>query len=727
MLKMLLNADNQRVKMTSGQKIAFSLLTAMGLFAAFVLSLHSTLFKQLEMKFYTQAKIEDNTGQLNKLAENYDLYIQEILTQLETGENAWCRTSAVRSYYLQNPSESDVNQRRQENETLFSKISSLNGIRILDKNGRNVHFSTYDNTDILKQTGITKVYKNYPDIMKDVDEISFELLAKTFDEKHSRILLDEERNRIIISVPYFWMDQVYSGQCLFYFNLFDIEKELTARDVLALGQNFVMYSSTEDFKGGFAVGIPAGKKKEFKAPVEKYWKTRTADASKLQTPEKLLEMEDGRFYVALSSTTSDLNITGIYTSDIFELSSEIKMLIYIAVFISILLIVFLLFSITRDPEQVLKKRIKKIQYGIIKDCIDKEEKVEWAYISRQLKSRKKDLTSEILKSLKVHSKKKRKELNEFLENNWNEIFSIFDDKAEAAAVVPQSNSLNGDSLAAIRQMLEEVLQTTKLNVAPVVKTVKVAAEPVEEIEEVEELDDVEEIEDAEEVVDDVEEIEDAEEVLDDVDEIEDAEEVVDDVEEIEDAEEIEELDEVDEDELEVLEEEVPYTFHPEILLENQPVYVYKPGPETYFRSEEFATVENYNAEELVLGPSVILKKGEPTGSELLDFQPYSLIDEETEVEEVEAVESEEPEEPETVEELEEFEELPEAEENNTLPYYSMTAFAENLTGEMPVLEGISSDKDAIVEKNGVFSIAESLEYGNVQQNQEFKALVDSVL
>ena len=149
--------------MTSGQKIAFSLLAALGLFAGFVLSFNTTLFKELETRFYTQAKIEENTGQLDKISESCDSYISEILTLIEKGENAWTKNASVRSYYVQNPSESDVNTRRRLTETLFSQIPALNGIRIVDKNGRNVHYSSFDDSDLLKQNGISKMH-NVSDI-----------------------------------------------------------------------------------------------------------------------------------------------------------------------------------------------------------------------------------------------------------------------------------------------------------------------------------------------------------------------------------------------------------------------------------------------------------------------------------------------------------------------------------------------------------------------------------
>ena len=729
--------------MTSGQKIAFSLLIAIGTFVIFVLGFQSKLFKELETKFYTQSKIEENTRLLNKLSESCDVYISEILNQIENGENAWIKSPAVRSYYVQNPSENLVNERRQLTETLFSKIPALDGIRILDKNGRNVHYSSFDDTDVLKQTGITKVYKNYPDVQKDADEIEFDTLEKVFAQDKSQLLFDESRNRLIISMPYYWMDDVYSGQCLFYFNMISIQKALTRRDVLAIGENLTLFSD-DNFKGGFVLNLPAGEKKTFREPVLKYWKKITKNNKNAQTPEKLLEMEDGSFWLVLSSANdSGIRVSGLYTSDTFELSKEIILLIYVSIFITILLLVFLIFSFKRDPLLVLKKRIKKIQYGIIKECIDSEDKLEWGQVAKKLKSRRNDFTLEILKSLKVNSKKKKKELEDFLNQNWTEIFSIFDDKAAAQTTKESSTSteLTEASLEEIRRVLEEVLQNTKVNVASVesialpVKTkesdVVDDVEDVEEIEEAEEvledaeeIDDVEEIEEAEEVVDDAEEIEDAEEVLDDVEEvvddgeeIEEAEEVLDDAEEIEDAEEVlDDAEEID---------DVKSDMDAISLLLNQPACVYHPNDENYFCSEKFATVDNIFAEEMVIGAEISKITAIPNTEEIIKV--YSLP-ELTEQPKENLPKVEEPEVDQASLELDEVEELTEeVPESNIHSYYSMITFGDNLAVDTPELEAVTLAENAILEENGVFYIADNLDYKSVKQDKDFKALVDSVL
>ena len=749
--------------MTSGQKIAFSLLVAMGLFAVFVLSLNSKLFNELETRFYTQSKIEQNTGQLDRVSEGCDSYITKILNLTEKGENAWVKNASVRSFYVQNASESDVMTRRRLTEQLFAEIPALSGIRIVDKNGRNLHYSSFDDTDLLKQSGITKIYKNYNDITKDADEIPFEQLSKLVSETKSVLLFDQSRNRIVLSVPFCWVDGIYSGVSLFYLSINEIEKELNASDIIPIGQNAFIISDS-DFSGGLVLNIPYGEKKSFEEPVKQYWKKHVS----AQQPEKLLEMPDGRFYLALSSNRNGkIQVSAVYPSNLFELSKEIRILIYICIFISILLIVFLIFSFFRDPVVTLQKRIKKIQLGLIENYIDGKEKREWSDIARQLRGRKNDLSTEIIRSLHVHSKKRRDELSEYLDKNWDEIFSIFETKAgtssgaSGAVGAAGTAELTGTSIAEIRRMLEEVLQSRSFSVpAAAAAPVSVApAEDVDELEEVEELaedaeelEEPEEIEDVEELTEDVEDLDEVEELTEDVDEAEEVEELAEDVKDLDEVEEltedVEEIDEVEElteeveesddveeltgeaeeveedaDELEVFEEYVePAPFNAFMANLAQTKKEYKPSNDTYFASDKFATVENLYAEELKLGnfDDVINKtKTSPLEIKFFPIPAYSKdeIIVETEIPEI-SENSENTDKSESVEEL--TEEVPSYLDE---PDFSMIGFGDNYAQEIPELEAAN----AIVEEDGVYSIAENLEYTNVVQDPEFKELVDSIL
>ncbi|MCR4579387.1 MAG: cache domain-containing protein, partial [Treponema sp.] len=453
--------------MTSGQKIAFSLLITLLLFTGFTLTVKNQLFEKIETRFYAQSKIHENVEHLDSLAESSNTYITNVLYLIEKSDTAYLKNEAVRSFYMQNPSEREVSSRRQLTEELFKSIPSLSGLRIIDKNGRTVHYSTYDESDILKQSGVTKFYKYYNDIQKDADELPFDTIKRASSESESRILYDEKRGRLILSVPFFWIDDLYSGLGLFYLDVRSIERALGLQGVLDIGETISLYSD-EKMTGFFVADVPAKIRSELGDALRKMWNGKKSDASenlaKLQFPEKLLEMEDGRYWVSLSdSGKGQVRISGVYTSDTFEISKEMELVIYIALFLTVYLILFLIFSLFGEPVSKMKKRIKKMQYSLISDFIESKDKLEWENAVNQLRNSRADMSAQIMKGFRVRSKKKRRELSEYLDSSWNEIIAAMESRLPADSA-PSSNNTAAPSgqvdqamILEMRRMMEKVL------------------------------------------------------------------------------------------------------------------------------------------------------------------------------------------------------------------------------------------------------------------------------
>jgi len=813
--------------MTSGQKIAFSLLTAMILFAGFFVVSQSGLLTELETRYYSQAKIREKVDSLDNISENLDSYITNFLNNTKTDKEekvAFLNSPAVISYVdANNPSEEYISERRRLTESLFTEYPALKGFRIIDKNGRNVHYSSFDSTDILRQTGITKYYKFYQDIIKDADELEIASIAVNEDTMAERILVDSGKKRVIVSMP-LKLRGIFQASVVFYFDIHQIQEDFVNSEILSLGQNLSAFSDGAQVEG-FAVNVPVKYYEDFSAPILESWKSPKAkfDGELLTQPEKILEIDDGRFWVLLTSSTSKyFKVSGVYTSDIFELSKEVKYLIYITVAISLFLIAFLCFSFKTDKKVVIKKRIKKIQYSIISEYLDNKEKIEWSMVVNQLKARKDDLSAEILKSAGVKSKKKAEKLklDEFLEQSWEQIFAVIAPEVQEKKVenkfVPStpSNTVGGITLDQLRSVIEEVLQDTKLNVqvseVAVKKASKKVVAPVEEIEEVEELDedleeveeideveeltddieeideveeldddvedveeveeladdveeveeidevdeveeladDVEEVEEVEELADDVEEVEeveeladDVEELADDIEEVEEVEEVADDVEEVEEVEEleddVEEVDEVEEladdiedveeiDEVEEVEEldeveQIPQTQEPDPLalvkaLSGGPQYKYRAANDTFIHGEKFPTVDNLFAEELATGPEYVRKS---QNSEVIELtaSSYSYKPKKAAAPVVEEI----------VDNSEvlagELEELDDSEMFITNDYFAMTQFGANTNN----IQDLESATDSIYEnEEGLFEVADDLEYSEVTVDENFKNLVEKV-
>lgn len=639
--------------MTSGQKVALSTLFSVALFGAFVFVTKTDFVPEIEKRFYTQSKVQQKQAYLENVTNSLDLYIQNVLNRLEDKEKGYLQSAAVSSYLSQNPAESDTVERRNITEKLFYDYPALKGIRFIDKNCVNLHFSTYDRTDILKQVGIKKYYKNYPDIVDEYKEID---IKKIFSEKTvpaKKVYFDEVKNRVLFVLPVNWLENVYAGCFVFYFDVSVIEDVLLEQAVFDFTDNLRIVSD-EKYNGGFVVGVPEDEKSIFTESIKNNWfgKNNSTPVLANQNISKIITQKDGTSWVIMNSKDSkNYKISLLEKTSFFELSKEFIYLIYFAIYISLFLVIFLLFSLKRDSIYVLQKKIRKIQFGIIKEYLKNQEKIEWKNVAQQLKARNDEITKEIRKSLGRKRKYKSKDIEETLQKSWNEVIDVISSYSPDALGTVSANSLTSSyptgispnasssvTIEQIRQVMEDLLKSTTLNVAatsPVkVQTVKNAVAPVAVAEEIEEISEVEEISDIGEVesLEEVEEISEIEE-LEDLDEVDSLEEV-EDIEEIEDAEPLEELDE--EAPLEVIEiadsiEELEDVEEIEEFIDNVQVqdFVYKPpvnsaadtglifgaedtleksirdNKDVYINSFNFATVENLFKDELCIGSIIV--------------------------------------------------------------------------------------------------------------------------
>ena len=545
--------------MSSGQKVALSFLAALICFAGFVFFAQTNLMSTIETKFYAQSKIAQRQEQLDKLSNSCNNYISNILKKIETDSSSYLNSPAVKSYANQNPSEKDEVTRRNLTSALFDTIEGLDGIRLIEGNGRNVHFSTYD-TDVLKVDGLVKQYKNYPDLQEELGELESETILTDSNNPKHKIIFDSKQNRIIVSFPFYITEQTTFGSLVCYFNIYDFEQILVNSNLLPLGESFDLLTDDDGTGYGFACGIPGDGKADFTKAIINSWKISSGKADgKNKGPENLISQSNGTNWVLLNSSNNTyFNVGWVFKANLFELPKELIYIIYVSVFVTLLLIFLLIFSLKKDYLIKVKQRIKKVQLGIINEYLENKQQIEWDQIARQLEYRKEELSLEIKKSVGGKNKKYEKIIDVYLEQSWSEIINIINSQNNN-----QKSGLSGASIEEIRRVMEEVLQTAKLNVsvAPGAKTV---VQNVEEVDEIEDADEIEEVEAVEEVdeIEDVEEIEDADEIddveaLEDVDEIEEIEAVdeVDEADEIKDVDEIEEIEEIkDVDEIEEIEE-----------------------------------------------------------------------------------------------------------------------------------------------------------------------------
>ena len=693
--------------MSSGPKIALSLLISVLIFAGCVFLSIAGGFKLIEVQFYQPRVIANANDRLSSIEKAYGEYS----SNLDNEFRKFLSEKSVKTFIERAPEKEAMNERGKLSALLYQKISGLNGMRLIENDGIHIHFSTFGE-DTLTETSSLISYKNYT----DANKIPFTLLEASDGEKQTKIYFDSIKNELVFSYPFYDNYTAYRGTFIFYVLGDDFTQYLIDRELVSLNARGTVCSPN-----GFVFNLPITGRELLMKEIEQRW------SRKIQNVEQLVQSDTKSENIFIITQGNDrIKIGEIRTQDAFEFSDIEKLLLLICLFITLYLIIFLLFNIRHDDMVIVCRRLRKFQYELLKEYIDRKDSMDWKTLSKEIAHRKNDVNSEIKKSLGRRGKKHSKEVDELLEDLWTDVMSAM-----------------GGNVSVVRQ----VVSSNPIAVASTEKPP--AADNIEELEEVSDADEVEELEeipDADEV-EELEEIPDADEV-EELEEIPDADEV-EELEEIPDADEVEELEEIpDADEVEEL-EEIPDADEVEKISET----VSKAEPElpaTEEISEEkmskFMDSSDTEMEEVQLDEFIDISEDESFTS-----NKKKNSDEEVEIieesyEEFKKSDSPDEEISENAENIKReasrnfsistlnFDSLDEEDQaKETKISHGLLNKAENVATTQVKKGGLlnkvlkANSTKTIVEEDGIFSINKNLETSGIQQDPELKALVDSVL
>ena len=572
------------------------------------------MFSKIEKNFYEPARLKLIRDRLDAVADSSNEYITSILEKFGPEDGGFLSNKAVTTYFMREPS--------REVGRLFGKllddVPGLDGVRIIESSGKSVQYSSYKN-DSRNDHG-NKTYSNYNELRtySGHQELPYSVVtafietesddAEYVDEESSegtggeevkdsetvlpevnkyRLVFDGNEQRIIISYPYYYDDRSYS--VIFYVNPIDFINKLVEQHIISINEQLALISSKDGTAGGFVFGMPKVGQNLLANEILRRWRMRSYGPDEIASTSKInvtgitadenngqISQEQQKFIswnLISSRNAKFIEIGGLYSMDMLAMPPYIRILLLICSFLTICLIVVILFNIRKDDDIEILSRIKKVQIGLLNEYF--ENNVERSKVAALIENQRDELTARIKKSLGRRGRKYGEDLTIILNQSWQDIINIL-----AGADAVRMKGLSTGDMTEIRRMFEEVVSHSTLRVQAVTQfpsrqppknkkelntenvSIPLAREmpelqqklenEVEEIEPVEELEDAEEISEAEPVeeLEDVDEISEAEPVeeLEDAEEIPEAEPVeeLEDVEEIPEAEPVEELEDAEE-------------------------------------------------------------------------------------------------------------------------------------------------------------------------------------
>jgi len=455
--------------LTSGQKVALSLLLTIFLFTGFVVLAFSGLYSIIETRFYQPSLIK------NIESENKDISMAFMDYTLEHTEafKKIIETEAIKS--VSNPTQKNENiiSRARILSEVSSHFSGLLGYKIIDTNGKYIHYSTFD-SDILKQQSNAISYKNYD----NESNIDYKEIVV------GSLFFDSEKNQLIYSFPFINEYNTEQGRVLFYISASDFNRYLISKNLLAVNQNSVIIENYSKDKIGFIYGLPVSNQEFFEEAVLNRWKQG------LFSPQQILDTSSEKWIAISDNSVKNFTVTKVEKESYFLFPFSVKILLLACIFISIYLIFFLLFNLKQDSMVMIKHKIKKFQLAFINQYLEKENISNWENLKKEIDKRKNDLSLEVKKSLGTKSKKHSKEIDSLLSKSWEDLLTILSARIEKKSPAIYQNNVDVNEIKALLQQIV----TSGNNTLVQTENTKKSSQRVAEIEEIAPLEEVAEIE-----------------------------------------------------------------------------------------------------------------------------------------------------------------------------------------------------------------------------------------
>ena len=521
--------------MRTGLKVLISLVISLAVFAGLFLLTASDYESFTETKIYKPAIIR---------------HINENLSEIERAFIAWNDTNtelfknflneeSLMSVVKQEQAQSDIESRNNVISKIISTVPGFAGLRIIGSQYQKIHFSTFPE-DILNKTDSMLSYKRY----NDADNLIPYQHIETADNSEVRITASTDLDVLLYCLPFYDSYEVYRGTAVFYISGNSFLYHLVSQNILSISDGLALLSDQAHSIIGILTGTHNIVSPELQEAVLDDWERKPQNL-------RIISLEGEDRWVLITKK-SDFGYVGRITEkSVFMFPASVKYFLIFTVFVTVFLASFLLLNLKRNKLFIAQNKIQQLHWSILKSYLKTSQKENWGELQKELEYHRHEVNEEIKKGLgKKVLESKSKEIDDFLQNSWQEIFDIINKTTTNKSFTHNLKGVNAEELV---NLLMEAVKNQK-NVAdkpkPAEPQTSIAepenAETVEELDEVEEAEAVEDLDEVEEAeaVEELDEVEEAE-AVEDLDEVEEAE-AVEDLDDVEEAEAAEELDEVEE-------------------------------------------------------------------------------------------------------------------------------------------------------------------------------------
>ena len=219
--------------MTSGHKTALSLLITILIFSLMCIFAFAGGFAYIEMHYYEPRIVKNVNQTLDSISVDLDNYVSE----LKHNFAGYVTDPRAKTFFERESTVTDMQNRQLLTENLMEKNPGLEGIRLVEASNLHIHYSIYP-ADLMMQTEDYISYLDYNDptpfsALSVSDNTSADIDQDSLADSCA-LFLDDAKDRLIFSYPYYDNYSAYRGTIIFYVNAQDFTRILINKNLIAL-------------------------------------------------------------------------------------------------------------------------------------------------------------------------------------------------------------------------------------------------------------------------------------------------------------------------------------------------------------------------------------------------------------------------------------------------------------------------------------------------------------
>ena len=489
--------------MTVGQKASASLLIAVLLFAAFAVAAFSGLFDLFESSFRNPSIVRGIEASLAKVADAEAAFNASNLARF----GAVLEQDSVRRSFLPNLSSQDAFDRANLFGKLQEETAGLSGVRLIDANGKRLHFSTIPG-DILSKSQLETVFRNYG----AAGDPPYESISAPEGSK-GLVRIDPDAGGFVYSLPFSDSYGIYRGSAVFQVSLEALASLLARNGLVPIGENAVPADA-----GGLLFRVPEVYRSTLPQRAAGLWASGLGDkpitiaTSVGNAANGAATVAAGESYVLFSRIVEGAGRVGyIVPASDFALPTAMKWILLASFFVTAYLLAFLLFNIRQDRMTVLSDRIKRFQINLLEEYVENKSDLDFGRWQRELEARRPEVRKAIRSGIGALRKNRQADVDELIDKSWDEILAVLGGRAGGDISTGERGAIG---LKEIERLLGEALKSgtfvlpastqvgpstkgaeqKKTSKGPIPEQSPTPPAPVEAEEQVEELEELEELE-----------------------------------------------------------------------------------------------------------------------------------------------------------------------------------------------------------------------------------------